>query len=223
MEKLTWDSEFWGVDVYNVVNIENIKIDKVKKYLVQILLDRNSLLNNKIMNSELRLIETKINLLKDVKETCIIDKNLFRKIVEEDLIKYKDEFFNLFGQNSRFRMFPKQKVNDFYYMWLINSMKEEYDSNVIGYYVNHKLAGFITYKFSSDSIHIGLVGVFKDFQRKGISSQLIYYVENQLLDNNLSKIRISTNSFNLPALNTYIKNGFIIEDINYWYYMYNLD
>lgn len=221
MKKLIWDSEFWGVEVYNAENLEDIDIDTDKKYFVQILLDRDKILNNSQLNSELQLIETKINLLKEVYETNKIEINSFGKIKEDELIEYKEEFYNLFGQNSRFRIFPKQKVNDFYYMWLINSIREEYDSNVIGFYINNKLAGFITYKYVLDCIQIGLVGVFKKFQRQGISSQLIKYVENQTLEKNFSKIRISTNSFNLPALNTYIKNGFIIEDIKYWYYMYN--
>lgn len=223
MKKLTWDSDFWGIDVYNVENSEKIEVIKNKKYLFQTLLDRDDLLDNSYHNNDFQLIETKINLVKEIKETKTLDKSLFRAINEEDLVKYKNEFFDLFGKNSRFRIFPKQKVNDFYYIWLLNSIKEEYDSYVIGFFIENNLAGFITYKILTDSIHIGLVGVFKDYQRQGISSKMIQYVENQLIDSHLSKIRISTNSFNLPALNNYIKNGFLIEDIKYWYYRYNIE
>lgn len=222
MKKLSWDSNFWGIDVYNAEKTEKIEVNKDEKYLVQTLLDRDDLLNNDYLNSEFKLIETKINLIKEVKEITTFDKSLFRKIKEDDLTEYKNEFFELFGKNSRFRIFPKQKVNDFYYIWLLNSINDVYDSHVIGFYIKNKLAGFVSYKIVLDSMQIGLIGVFKDYQRQGVSRQLMLYVEEELIERNFSKIRISTNSFNLPALNSYIKSGFVIEDIKYWYYMYNI-
>ncbi|HCT63570.1 MAG TPA: hypothetical protein DIC19_05670 [Erysipelotrichaceae bacterium] len=222
MKKLNWDSAFWGIDVFDAKFDESINVELGNRYLIQTLFDQSDLLD-KIDKEQFKFIETKITLKKDLKVKRNFNEKSFRSIDLNDLEQYKDKFYSLFGRYSRFRIFPPDKVNEFYYIWLQNSINKKDDTNAIGYYVNNELAAFVTFKFVLDSIHIGLIGVFEDFQRKGISSELIAYVENKLSGNGLTKIRISTNSFNLPALNTYIKNGFVIEEIKYWYYKYKMD
>lgn len=221
MKKLDWDSNFWGIDFYSFTMDEMIEINLESKCLYQILLNQSDL-RSKFKNQNLEYIETKITLVKEEFHLREINSGCFRRIEITDLDEHKNEFYDLFGVNSRYRIFPKDKVNEFYYTWMINSIINQSEVNAIGYFINNKLAGFVTFSLCDDFIQIGLIGVFKEFQRKGLSSQLIQYVENQIVGINISKIRISTNSFNLPALSTYIKNGFIIEDIKYWFYMYNI-
>lgn len=222
MEKLTWDSNFWGIDFYDAKIGDSLNIDKTKDYIIQVLCDQNQIIEVND-NNQLKFIETKVSLKKEVTEIINIEYHMFKELNINDLEIHKQEFFNLFGKNSRYRMFPKRKVNEFYYIWLVNGINDKKDTSVVGYFIDNQLAGFVSFKIHSDFIQIGLIGVFNDFQRKGISHKLLSYVENQVLNHKLKTLRIATNTFNLPALNTYIKKGFIIDEIKYWFYIYNFD
>ena len=222
MKKLSWDSVFWGIDFYDAQVGDSLKIDKTNNYIIQLLCDQNEVLEIEDYG-QIKYIETKITLKKDIKDVTHVEADLFKELHISDLEIYKNDFYDLFGKNSRYRMFPKNKVNEFYYVWLVNGINDVENTKVIGYYHDNQLAGFVTYKIFPDFIQIGLIGVFKDYQRKGISHKLLSYVENQVLDQKLKILRIATNSFNLPALNTYIKKGFIFDEIKYWFYIYNFD
>lgn len=220
MKKLTWDSAFWGIDIYDAQIGDSLKIDKSSNYIIQFLCNQNEVLEIEY-KKQLKYIETKITLKKDVKDVNQVETDLFKELTISDLDIYKNDFYELFGRNSRYRMFPKNKVNEFYYVWLVNGINDVENTKVIGYYQNNKLAGFVSYKIFPDFIQIGLIGVFKEYQRKGISHKLLSIVENKVIDQKLKTLRIATNSFNQPALNTYIRKGFIIDEIKYWFYIYD--
>jgi len=93
------------------------------------------------------------------------------------------------------------------------------DDRCIGYYVDNQLAGFITFKYRDDKAIVGLVGVFPEFQKKGISQKLLDYVNYNAINQGFRQVSISTQGRNLKAINAYIKNGFFLDSIKYWYYL----
>lgn len=226
--RLDWDSEFWDVEIFNVdknynfsiPNLNKKNINKSKSWLIQALIPENKVETiNLLENKGFRFVESKIYLKKILKEKAKINTNEFKDIEHRELKKYKNDFFDLYGQFSRFSLFSKEKINDFYYIWLIKSIDGKMDDKCIGYYIESELAGFITFKYKNTGLSIGLVGVFPEFHRRGISQKLLDYVNNQAINERYYKIYVSTQGKNYNAINAYIKNGYIIENIQNWYYL----
>lgn len=228
MYRLEWDSQFWDLEIYNVDENYNFNIPNSnknctsgsKEWLIQALVPEDKVeIINFLEDNGFRFVETKINLKKKVVKKIEIDENKFKDVDRYDIQPYKNEFNNLYGKYSRFSVFNKEKVNDFYYTWVLNSINGEMDDKCIGYYIEDKLAGFITYKFKNNELSIGLLGVFQAFQRKGISQHLLNYINNKALEEGYNAINVSTQGKNYNAINTYIKNGYFIKSIQNWYYL----
>lgn len=228
INKLDWDSNFWGVNIYDIgknydfINFKsNIDLElSTTPFIIQALSPEGNIQYiNTLEENGFRFVESKINLVKKVQgETVNLDLNFLREVKREDLVNYKDEFYTLYGQVSRFAFLGKEKVNDFYYKWVSKSIQGNFDDNCIGYYDNDTLAGFITYKIEDQKSTIGLVGVFTDYQGKKISQSLLFYIYNVAVKNDCKEIRISTQGKNTKAINSYIKNGFLVDNIKHWYY-----
>lgn len=230
MKKLEWDSKFWGIDIFSIP--ENNKVwnqdvlssikDSGKLWLIQGLISENEVgVINSLENEGFRFVESIITCKNKITIKASISENQFKEIEKYELEEYKNEFFNLFGKYSRFFLFGEKKINDFYYTWLINSIDGKMDDKCIGYYLNSQLAGFVTYKYDNNRMKLGLLGVFQKFQQKGISQKLLGYVNNVVLNEELSEMILSTQGKNIKAINAYIKNGFIFENIKQWYYLTN--
>ena len=227
--KIDWDSKFWGVDIYNIkkeTNMINSEINlevpqNISSYLIQELVSVDNIgYINQLEALGFRFVESKINLAKKVQDVLSIPENIVIKAVKtEDLNNYKNEFFDLYGEVSRFSIFGESKVNQFYYRWVIESINGNLDDGCFGYYFEDELAGFITYRIINKKLIIGLVGVFNKFQGRRISQHLLKYINNYALENLCEEICISTQGKNTRAINAYIKSGFYIEKIKNWYYL----
>lgn len=231
IRKLEWDSKFWGINIYNAEsNEETIKMNMNLRneldsnpYIIQALsLDSDIKHINTLENDGFRFVESKVKLVKRKQNLSSGNELNFEElklVIEEDLIKRKDIFYELYGKKSRYSLLNDKKVNEFYYTWASKSIRGKFDDKCIGYYKEGVLQGFITFKKVENKIVIGLVGVFPEYQGKGISQQLLNYVNYQAVLDNCKEISISTQGKNTKAINAYIKNGFIIEDIKHWYYL----
>lgn len=221
MEKLLWDSNFWGIDFYHLSNYNNFKIEEIPSttYLVQALPKVSDVgFINYLEGEGFNFIESKVSLQKKLPSTSNLDKFNFKSLTLRELDQYSNNFFDLFGKNSRYNIFSTEKVNEFYYTWVLNSLAGEMDDEAIGYYQGGELAGFVTYRFHGYAITIGLLAVLPKFQGRSISQLLLSYVDNVAIGNNINDIRISTQGKNINALNAYIKNGYRIYSIDQWYY-----
>ncbi|MFP4698563.1 MAG: GNAT family N-acetyltransferase [Eubacteriales bacterium] len=228
MKKLRWDTQFWGIDIYDFSDID--KISNVKKvkfslpaskdFIIQALInDENIKAINYLEDKGFRFAESKVTLVKGAIQINEMFTNNFRKVKIEEIENYKNLFYDLYGKVSRFSLFNKGKVNQFYYTWVLNSIKGKMDDSCIGYYEEEKLAGFITYKCRDNSISIGLLGVFPQFQGHGISKKLLAHIDNIAFNNKCNSVHVSTQGKNVKAINAYIKSGFIFDSIKHWYYM----
>lgn len=228
MIRLDWDSEFWGVDIFNIdesdIFYKSGVIDEIIKnkdnYVIQALISDYKVKQIQQMEEGgFRFVESKITLKKSINQTIYIDFCNFKKIEEKEIRSYKDVFFDLYGKVSRYSLFPNEKINYFYYTWVVNSIYGKMDDECIGYYIDNQLAGFATYRYRDGETIIGLIGVFPDFQNKGISQKILYYINNDAIEKGHKIVSISTQGINSKAINAYIKNGFYFDSIKYWFYM----
>ncbi|RBP69086.1 dTDP-4-amino-4,6-dideoxy-D-galactose acyltransferase [Alkalibaculum bacchi] len=228
IKKLDWDSKFWGFNIYNanksnnLIDFERNLISKLDStpFIIQALSSESDIQYiNCLEDNGFRFVESKINLVQKVQQQSNISElSMFQDVREEHLLVYKDDFYDLYGNVSRFALFDKEKVNEFYYKWAVKSIKGNFDDNCIGYYRNNLLEGFITYKIVNQKLIIGLLGVFPKYQGRKISRYLLSYINYIAFKNACGEISVSTQGKNTKAINTYIKNGFIIENIKHWYY-----
>ena len=217
MKKLEWDSDFWGIPYYQLDSLDEIASIDENRAFYQIILDDLEIKNSNLL-STFTFLEAKIEMSKVISiENSFCDK--LDKIKLEDVELNSNVFFQMFGTISRFRMFDQEKVNEFYNTWLTNSILGKFDSNAIGYYKNNKLAGFATYRIHNDELHVGLLGVFPEYQKMGISQKIMLGLEYEASKNSVSMVRISTNTLNIAALNAYMKSGFKIDSVRYWFYV----
>ncbi|MBM7539783.1 GNAT family N-acetyltransferase [Amphibacillus cookii] len=220
MKKMQWDSVFWGIDIFHLTKIETLEFDQVmdKNFLIQALPNVSDLtFIHELEDNNFKFQESKITFIKR-NEELKIDFSQFKPLLASELKPYKEYFFQLYGGNSRFNVFSHKKVNEFYYQWLVNSSSGKMDDECIGFYVNGKLAAFVTYKINKNCIDIGLLGVFPDYRGQGISQSLLSYIDRLAVDSSIEYIRVSTQGRNTNAINAYIKYGFQIKSIDHWYY-----
>jgi dTDP-4-amino-4,6-dideoxy-D-galactose acyltransferase len=227
IQKLKWDTDFWGVNIYNLRNINEFDIQTFlysnkDKLLIQALVCENEIsLIEGITDVRFNFCESKVTLIKDVLSVKELEDKYFKKIQIFELENIKNDFFELFGKNSRYSIFGKEKINEFYYTWVINSIVGKMNDECYGYYIDNDLAGFITFSYKDYNLSIGLVGVLPKFQKRGVAQKMLDFVNNIAFKKKLTKISVSTQGKNVTALNVYIKNGYLMENIKYWYYFFN--
>lgn len=222
MKKLQWDTDFWGIDIIHIDKSNDIDFVAItnNSYLIQSLPNTDDLeFIHYLESNGFHFVESKVTLQKQKNLVKSTKNSNFRDLKSEDIEIYQDIFFDLFGQNSRYSMFSNEKINEFYYIWIINSIRGLMDDKCIGYFMEDKLAGFVTYRIRNNIMIIGLFGVIPEFQGKGISQILLNYIDNIAAKCNINSIKIATQGKNLKALNAYIKNGYNIYSIDHWYYL----
>ncbi len=231
---LKWDSEFWGYPVSlitsrklteNIIYRINQFVKKNKIKLIQYLCnchDRKSVNlaeQNKFSFKDIRLTfqkdlrdvkSVKNSLNKNFKIAKSIDVNQIYKI--SDSI-YKDSRY-YFDQN-----FDKKKVQEFYNLWLYKAVKNLFDNLCLIYFRKNKPVSFCTLRYiNNDEAVIGLFGVSKELNGKGIGTKLINKVVSFLTARGYKKITVVTQGRNLYAQRLYQKAGFLTKGTELWYH-----
>lgn len=84
---------------------------------------------------------------------------------------------------------------------------QQCDEIFYGYYINDDLTGIISFKIIDDVLDIHRVAIHPNFFRMGIANKLINFIEG--LNKNINRIVVCTGKDNFPAVNLYLKNGYI--------------
>lgn len=88
--------------------------------------------------------------------------------------------------------------------------------NLIGYYIEDKLIGFIDYSLIYDKIEINFIFIDENYRQKGIALSLFDYVLKEHA--NIKNITLEVKKNNYPAINLYKKLGFVEVAIREKYY-----
>lgn len=234
IEKMEWDSAFWGIDFYNVINKE-VTIDKLI-YLTEIPNDRPYIIQALLYDSEIeqinnlealgfRFVENRVTLSKKIEINENSDRlNLpfvIKNVRLEDIENRKDEFQALFGENSRHALLGKEKNNDYYYTWVKNGINGTFDDACIGAYENDSLAGFCAYRIREKQLIMGIMGVFNEFQRRYVSQFILSKICDIAHENECKEILSPTQGRNIKTINAHIKLGFLVKEIESCYYLTN--
>ena len=97
----------------------------------------------------------------------------------------------------------------------VNDIKKIIDNNeIIGYYLDNKLIGFLIYKKMYEVIDLLYIVIDPIYRRKGIGSEIL----EKLLEMDYERIMLEVNVSNKSAINLYKKYKFKIINIRNNYY-----
>ncbi len=224
--QLKWDTDFFGY-----------KVGKL-------LLNDNNLDENLLINNDFKLIYLFSN--EPLSEALVKKHNLFLSDEKIDLItnvsnltdnKFENENLvelNILDDNlldltfqsghfSRFKIDSNFKNNEFetlYTAWIEQSISHENADKVIGFSINNKVVGFITFVLKNNMFDIGLIAVNEQHRSLKIGKQLLAYVFNYSLSKKVDFVTVTTQNKNQGALNFYLQNGFSINQTTYIYHLW---
>jgi ribosomal-protein-alanine N-acetyltransferase len=118
----------------------------------------------------------------------------------------------------------------------LENLTERYNPNLFNYFyesypqgfwvcdLNHKIIGFLVgIKLTPQNAKILMLSVLKDYQNRGIGSQLLKNFLNEIILQNIIKVELEVKTKNYKAIKFYKKNGFEIVDIINNFYGYKDD
>lgn len=215
INKLTWDSDFFGFNV-GKFTVENTKFDEINfkeesKNFQLVYLFSNQEIN---VSDDLKLVDIKTTFEKKINTNIVDNKSIISFDSEIHNYKELEELAYLSGVFSRFKIDENFRNNEFeklYKIWLDNSLDFSFAFQVLVKVINGKITGFVTLKKNNEETsEIGLIAVSADFQGRGIASELIQKAEYESLKKGLKTIKVRTQFENKPAVKLYLKNGFEI-------------
>ena len=227
IEKLSWDSNFFGFPVGKLEWLEGEEetlielLTKDHQYTVMYIFADHEI------SLELPGVTTtdiKVTFCKELKQV----QEYQGSILEFDPQKHKyQELLDLVylsGTFSRFKQDVRLSEEDFsrlYQNWINKSIQSE-TTTVLIQEQDNTLEGFITLEeVSRESCRIGLIAVHPDHQGKSIATQLIRKCQNIAFELGKSIIEVSTQDKNVAAKKLYAKNGFKNQKIKYIYHLWN--
>lgn len=117
---------------------------------------------------------------------------------------------NAFSQGTRFHLeesFKAGKIEELHRQWISNLIDDK-DVRIYVHRVEDRVTGYITVKVTDSRVgHIGLFAVAESFKGKGIGAKLLKGAE-AILHEELTGLRVVTESINYPALKVYCDSGF---------------
>ncbi|WP_306352881.1 GNAT family N-acetyltransferase [Flavobacterium sp. '19STA2R22 D10 B1'] len=215
IETLQWDSEFFNkkigmLTLADTLNTAYSLEESFDMLYVQSDFDHTLEIKNFIPGFEEVKIVFHKKEFNPLKES---NKNIYssnEENVELDLL------YNLAyesGKFSRFNLDQHFKKKDFerlYQIWITNSLNKKFATDLLVYKEEQTVQGFVTYKIHDNHAVIGLIAVSPEAQGKGIGGQLIDFVEDLLIRQNVHELRIPTQQINESACRFYSKKGYEI-------------
>lgn len=213
VKKLQWDSEFFNLNIGEIQYNDNYDEKDSSNYDL-IYIYSNEDVDLKIPNFEKTFSEIKVTFFKKIEVNNYVSENIFQ-LDEVDV--NKEKLYSLAyesGKNSRFlldKKFNEVFFKKLYKAWIDNSINKKFADDILVYFEENQLKGFVTYKINNNDASVGLIAVDTTYQAKGIGTKLLKYLENILVEKKVEIIMIPTQMSNIQACNFYHKQGYSIK------------
>ncbi len=226
IQKLKWDSEFFGYPVGILKTKEydptqhRTFLREAKDYrLVYMFLDRPITRKPK----GFRLVDKKAVFVRKTEKVEIPSGPgrilRFRGKPNRTLIRLAMES----GKHSRYKTDPGFSNGEFrklYKKWIENSVSGASAKATYVYRVQEKTAGFVTVQVEGKTASIGLIAVSGKFRGKGIGTALVLHAVRKASDFGCKTITVATQLDNDPAVRLYLSNCFRLRSVtmiyHYW-------
>lgn len=228
IERLAWDSEFFGHDVFRLRVSDASELDKLdgihSKALVYLLADRPLDTNRLGPNAE--LVDTKVTYHQKVElsgkefQAAPEIKSIMGQEITPDLL----QLALASGEYSRYATDPRIKRRQFerlYELWLENSLKGSIADEVIGCFSsNDQLLGFCSVRRGAQKATIGLIAVDSRARGMGLGRRMVEYTKAYTAQNGLDELTVVTQKSNRGASAFYEGTGFTVAEQVYVYHFW---
>ncbi|WP_298548063.1 GNAT family N-acetyltransferase [uncultured Aquimarina sp.] len=219
VKRLNWDSNFFKIEV-GQIHLKNQKISSIdEKDFDLIYIHSNT------------LIEDKESICYDKKITFSKVVSAHQKKITHSLIKkhtglLKNSLLKLAldsGEYSRFKTDPKLSPYfiRLYTLWIQNSLNGSIADHVFIYEKDNEILGFVTLRKKDGFHQIGLIATSSSHRGLGIGSLLLQKVDNVVLSEGGSEVRVVTQLDNQLACNFYKKNDYKEYNKEYIYHLWS--
>lgn len=224
--QLKWDTDFFGYKVGKISLNDNDLDENLllsNDFKLIYLFSNEPLSEALVKKHNLFLSDEKIDLITSVSNLT------FNNFENENLVELTlldDNLLDLTFQSghfSRFKIDSNFKNNEFerlYTAWIEQSITHKNADKVIGFLLNNKVVGFITFVLKNNMFDIGLIAVNEQYRSLKIGKQLLAYVFNYSVSKNVDFVTVTTQNNNQGALNFYLKNSFSINQTTYIYHLW---
>lgn len=213
LEKLLWDTDFFGLQIAKLSVDESHNEDEIVNLLEADTsnLDLVYIFSTKLLPTfEKKLFSDKKLVFCKQPEEVSLDVPI--EIFQSDKHSF-DELYNLVlisGSNSRFKRDPRfgrKRFEELYKRWIERSI--EHNQSKVFIWFDQSMKGFVTVdQLSSTDFQIGLIAVNPKDQKQGIAAKLIKFIENYIRTDKGNRLLVATQEVNEDAVRFYQKNQF---------------
>ena len=220
IQKLTWDSTFFGYKIGKVEIKNTLNIKQLLEFIEKSSYDMVQLFSNQKLGSGFNYNPIDVKLTFSKKVATITTNNI--KSVTKDLDGALVKLAKEAGTYSRYKTDKNLylKYEEMYEIWMNKSLKRELAAEVFAFQDENRINGMVTINKKLKKAKIGLIAVDNKAQSKGIGTQLLQSVENWALKQNLENICVATQEENYKACLFYEKNNYEISDKTYIYHIW---
>lgn len=125
--------------------------------------------------------------------------NIMKNEIAEEIVNLQQKSYKIEAEIIGSYEIPTLKDN-------ISSI-QKCNESFYGYFIDDLLVGLISFELQEEILDICRVAVHPDYFRKGIGNKLIKFAEE--LNKDFKILTVSTGLKNRPAIDLYVKNGFM--------------
>jgi len=229
VERLPWDSAFFGFEVGRGTWNEATDIDRIFLAchgfdLVYLNQDHSAAADSGNAHPETFDAGAKLTFLKslaDEQGSRPLPDNIVRLRESSPAL---EQLALISGHQSRYRLdprFPNHLFEKLYVHWVRATVDGLWDASVLGFMQGDQLTGFITVEFPESGARIGLVAVHPEAQGQGIGKQLIAAAGQEAMHKGAERLKVSTQGTNEAAKLAYLKAGFVLHSSVHQYHWWN--
>lgn len=229
VERLPWDSTFFGFEVGRGTWTATTNIDRISTAcqgfdLVYLNQDHSTASNDAKNHPEAYDAGVKLTFVKS------LTKEGGNRSLPDNIIHLREsstaleQLALISGHQSRYRLdprFPNLLFEKLYRHWIRATINGLWSASVLGFMQGDQLTGFITVEFPESGARIGLVAVHPDAQSQGIGKQLIGAAGIEVMRKGGAKLKVSTQGTNEAAKHAYLKGGFVLNSAIQQYHWWN--
>jgi len=216
-KKDEWLTNILEYDVYN------IDYDSIKHYKKELVLPYSALYCIKIPNNDVITTITLINsgfeyicnnIVFELVEHSIVQNNTGINIcpysakMQSDILWTAGKSFS-FSRFHKDQKIPEYKANKIYQEWIKNHIEGKRGDGLLVAEKDGITVGFLATISTENYVSIDLICVNSDYQKLGVASSLVSFFIETVYG---KKIRVETQSSNIPAIKLYEKYNFKIKE-----------
>ena len=231
MNKLEWDSKFFGIQIASSTFdlIDKQILDRLMSKLLEEQIDlcylntSHPIPDDIIKNYPINYSNSKILFTKKLISTNEDTSTYIRSLPSSSIPDTCINISRQTGHHSRFKndqKLPQGSYEKLYDEWITQSIRRTISDEVLVFESKKNIEGLITLKKKDASVVIGLLGVDELSRGKKIGQSLIKEAENYTIQCGINILDVSTQGSNRAAVRFYEKAGFVRKNTTFIYHLW---